>query len=465
MIKVVISAFLLLFFLVPATRAEQENLKLPPYKKVKLQNGMTVLLMEQHETPFVSFNIRIRAGGVADPSGKEGVASLTASLLRKGTEKRTADQIAAELDFVGGSLNFGSDIDFANGSAEFLKKDLGMAFDLLGDVLINPTFPQNEVEKLRKQQIDAIKEAKDSALDVISEYYRAYLYNEHPYGRPPTGDEQSLASITRDDIVNFYKSFYAPENMIMAVVGDFSTQDMERQIRERFEGWKKKAAQQPVKLTEPASFKGKKLLFINKPDSTQTFFVIGNVGISRTNPDRVGIGIINTLFGGRFTSMLNSELRINSGLTYGARSSFDRQLVSGPFQITTYTANPTTEKAIDMALEVLKKLHQQGITGEQLLSAKAYIKGQFPTSIETTGQLASLLTQLEFYGLDEKEINDYFAKIDAFTMADAQRVIKQYFPLDNLVFVMIGKNDEVGNIVKKYAPKVDTKQINQPGFK
>jgi zinc protease len=462
--RLIILTVLTLLSFTTSAFAGTDSLKLPAYKKVKLQNGMTVLLMEQHETPFVSFNMRIKAGSIADPAGKEGVASLTASLLRKGTQKRTADQIASELDFVGGSLSFDADKDYAIGSAEFLNKDLGLAFDLLGDVLINPTFPETEVEKLRKQSMDALKEAKDSALSVISDYFSAFLFENHPYARPTTGDERSLTTVNRNDIVKFYESNYAPANMILAVVGDFSTQDMERQIREKFEPWKKQPTAAHVKLAEPTAFKGRKLLFVNKPDSTQTFFIIGNVGIKRNNPDRVGIAIINTLFGGRFTSMLNSELRINSGLTYGARSSFTRQLVAGPFEIVTYTANPTTEKAIDMALIVVKQLHEKGITEEQLKSAKAYIKGQFPTSIETSGQLASLLTQLEFYGLDEREINEYFSQIDTFTLADANRVIKQYFPLDNLVFVLIGKEDEVGNVVKKYAPKVETRQINQPGF-
>jgi zinc protease len=458
-----LSLLLSLFLSMDAVAAESK-LKLPQYKKVKLQNGMTVLLMEQHEVPIINFDLKIRAGTISDPAGREGLASLTADLLRKGTTRRTADQIAAELDFVGGSLDFGSSYDYAVGEAEFLKKDIALGLDLLSDLLINPTFPQSEFDKLQKQRIDAIKDAKDSASEVINTYFRAFLYSNHPYARPTIGDERSLAAVKRDDVVKFYQAHYAPSNVILAVVGDFSTEEMERQLREKFGSWKKETASNSIKLAEPKPFTGKKLLLVDKPDSTQTFFVIGNVGISRTNPDRVGIGLVNTLFGGRFTSMLNSELRINSGLTYGARSSFSRQLVPGPFVISTYTANPSTEKALDMALDILKRLHDQGITEDQLKSAKTYIKGQYSTTIETPEQLASLLTELEFYGLDESEINDFFTRIDAFTVADARRVIKQYFPLENLVFVLIGKGDEVGNVVKKYAPKFETRQITQPGF-
>ena len=448
--------------LAPAAQ-EDGGLKLPPYKKVKLKNGMTLLLMEQHEVPVISFNYLIRAGSIADPAGKEGVAALTAGLLRKGTKTRTADQISAELDFIGGLMGAGASYDYTNGTAEFIKKDIGKGLDLLGDVLLNPTFPQDEVSKMLKQRIDNIKSSKDQAQAVIGTYYNAYLYGSHPYARPVGGDEKSLAAITRDDVQKFYQAYYSPSSTVMAVAGDFNSAEMERMITDKFGAWSAKAAP-AVQLAEPQPVTGKRLLLIDKPDSTQTFYQIGNVGINRTNPDRVYIEVVNTLFGGRFTSMLNSELRINTGLTYGARSGFDERKVRGPFMISTYTRNQTTERAIDMTLDILKRLHEKGITEEELKSAKSYIKGQFPPDIETTDQLAALIAELEFYGLDESEINNYYAKIDSMTLADARRVIKEYFPLDNLVFVLIGKADEIGALSKKYAPKVDTKTITQQGF-
>jgi predicted Zn-dependent peptidase len=217
-------------------------------------------------------------------------------------------------------------------------------------------------------------------------------------------------------------------------------------------------------LPEPAAAQGKRLLLIDKPDSTQTFYQIGNLGIARNNPDRVYIEVVNTLFGGRFTSMLNEALRVNSGLTYGARSHFSANRARGAFVISTYTRNATTEKAIDLTLEILRQLHEKGVSEVELKSGKAYIKGQFPPQIETTDQLAAQIAELEFYGLDEREINGFYAKIDAMTLDDAKRVIKQYFPLDNLVFVLIGKASEIEGVAKKYAPKVENKSINQPGF-
>ena len=441
----------------------QGGLKLPPSKKVALKNGLTVILIEQHEIPIVSFNFIVKAGSIADPQGKEGSASLVAELLRKGTKTRRADQLAAELDFIGGQFFAGASIDYTSGGAEFLKKDLAKGLELMTDAMLNPTFSQDEVEKLIKQRVDGIKAAKDRAQGVINNYFNAYLYGSHPYGRPTAGDERSLAAITRDDLAKFYETWYTPSNTILAVAGDFATAEMEKMLTEKFGSWPAKDAPM-VKLPEPVAVSGKKLLLVDKPDSTQTFYQIGNLGLARNNPDRVYVNVINTLFGGRFTSMLNDALRVSSGLTYGAGSSFNDRKMRGPFVISTFTRNETTEKAIDMTLDVLKRLHEKGVTEAELNSAKNYIKGQFPPRLETTDQLASQMAQLAFYGLDDREIDTFYARIDAMTMADAQRVIKQYFPLDNLVFVLIGKSSEIEKVARKYAATFDTKSINQPGF-
>jgi zinc protease len=463
MLKRFASILLIALLAAPVVPAQTGGLKLPPFKRAKLKNGMTVLLLEQHDLPLVSFSFIVKAGSTADPAGKEGVASLTASLLRKGTKQRSADQIAADLDFIGAQFGANAGLDFTSGRAEFVKKDLMKGMELFSDCLLNSAFPPAEVEKLLKQNIDGLKSAKDQAQGVIGEYFNAYLYGSHPYARPDSGDEKSLAALTRDDIAKFYASYYTPSNTIMAVAGDFNTAEMEKLLGDKFGGWP--AKQTPaVNLPDPQPFTGKKLLLVDKPDSTQTYYQIGNVGIARTNADRVYLNVINTLFGGRFTSMLNDALRISSGLTYGASARFEQRKARGPFLISTYTRNATTEKAIDLTLEILNKLHTQGVTEKDLQSAKNYIKGQFPPTIETSDQLANLIATLEFYGLDERDINDYYKQIDAMTLADAQRVIKQYYPLDNLVFVLIGKASEIEGVAKKYAPKLDTKNISQPGF-
>jgi predicted Zn-dependent peptidase len=405
----------------------------------------------------------LKAGSVSDAAGKEGVASMTAALLRKGTATRSADDFSAQLDFIGGSFGAGANVDATSISAEFMKKDLARGLELVADAMLHPVFPADEVKKLAAQRVDGIKSAKDRAAGVIGQYFNAYLYGKHPYGRPVGGDETSVPSITRDDVVKFYETNYTPGGTVMAVAGDFATAEMEQQLASVFASWPAKAAP-AVTVPDAPEVKGRKLLLVDKPDSTQTYFRIGNVGIARSNPDRVVIEIVNTLFGGRFTSMINTELRIKSGLTYGASSGFAEWKAKGPFYVNSYTSNANTEKALDMTLDVLKRLHEKGISDDDLKSAKAYLKGQFPPDIETSSQLAGVLSELVFNGLDEREINTYYPKIDAATMADVNRVIKQYFPVDNLAFVLVGKASEIEGIAKKYAPVVDRRSISAPGF-
>jgi predicted Zn-dependent peptidase len=459
----ILCSLLLALAIASPSAAQPGGLKLPPYKKIILKNGMTLLLMEQHEVPLVSFSALVKAGSVSDPAGREGVASMTAALLRKGTATRSADDFSAQLDFIGGSFSAGATADATAMSAEFMKKDLAKGLELVADAMLHPIFPVDEVKKLAAQRVDGIKSAKDRAAGVLGQYFNAYLYGKHPYGRPIGGDEVSVASITRDDVAKFYEVNYTPGGTVMAVVGDFTIAEMERQLAAVFASWPVKAAP-AVTVADAPAVQGRKLLLVDKPDSTQTYFRIGNIGIARSNPDRVLVEIVNTLFGGRFTSMINSELRIKSGLTYGANSGFAEWKAKGPFFISSYTRNASTEKALDLTLDVLKRLHEKGISEDDLKSAKAYLKGQFPPDIETSAQLAGVLSELVFNGLDEREIDTYYARIDAASMADINRVIKQYFPLDNLVFVLVGKASDIEAVAKKYAPVVDRKSISAIGF-
>ncbi len=457
------SFFLVVLVLIFPAALCAQSIHMPPHEKVVFKNGLTVLLLEKHGVPIVNFAALVKTGSAADPQGEEGLASITAQLLRKGTQKRTAQQFAADADFTGGSFEADAGADFSTASGEFLNKDLARGLDLFSDALMHPIFPQPEVDKLLAQSLDGVRAAKDEARSVLGTYYDDYLYNGNGYGRTADGDEISLTRIHRDAIVKFYESYYAPGNIILSVAGDFQTADMKKKLEEVFGQWPSKPVP-PVKIPVIPPAKGKKLLLVDKPDATQTYFAIGNVATAAGDPDRVAIRLVNTVFGGRFTSLLNEALRVESGLTYGAVSAFDPRKAPGPFGIYSYTKNESTVQAIDMALQVLQKLHKEGITADELASAKSYIKGQFPPSIETSKQLAQIIVINEFYGLDDREINDLEARIDAVTPAIAQQVIQKHFPSDNLVFTLIGKSSEIVAGVQKYAEKRDARVISEPGF-
>jgi zinc protease len=445
----------------PAGKAQ--SIHLPPHEKIVLKNGLTVLLLEKHGVPIVNFEAIVKTGAAADPTGQEGLASATAGLLRKGTKTRTAQQFSADLDFMGASFGADAGADFSTISAEFLTKDLSRGLELFSDAVLHPAFPQEEVDKLLAQSLDGVKGAKDEPQQVIGLYYYGYLYGARPYGRPDGGDELSLKRIQREAIVKFYETYYGPANMILAVAGEFNSAEMKKKLDEVLGAWPAKSVP-AVTIPVTVPIKGKRLLLIDKPDATQTYFSIGNIATAAGDPDRVAIRVVNTIFGGRFTSMLNEALRVESGLTYGARSNFDPRKAPGPFQIYSFTKNETTTQAIDLALQVLAKLHKDGITADELASAKSYIKGQFPPAIETAGELASRIVSNEFYGLGDDEINQLEARIDAVTLESAKQTIQKHFPTDNLAFVLIGKASAIGPAVQKYAEKHDARAISEPGF-
>ncbi len=451
----------LLFLLCPMAPAQ--SLRIPPHEKFVLKNGLTVLLMEKRGVPLINVFALVKTGAAADPAGQEGLASVTAGLLRKGTKTRTAQQFSADFDYIGGSFGADAGADFTTVSAEFLTKDLARGLELFSDAVLHPTFPQDETDKILAQSLDGVKSAKDEPQAVLGLYFEGYLYGAHPYGRPSDGDELSLKSIKRDAIAKFYEANYAPGNTILGIAGEFDAAEMRKKLEAAFGAWPARVvANAPIATIPPA--KGKKLLLIDKPDATQTYFAIGNVGTTVNDPDRVAIRVVNTIFGGRFTSELNEALRVESGYSYGARSFFDSRKAPGPFEIASFTKNETTTPAIDLALQILEKLHKNGVTEEQLKSAKSYIKGQFPPTMETSGQLVRRIVVNEFYGLGDDEVNQLEARIDAVTLAMAKQTIEKHFPLDNLVFVLIGKASAIGPAVKKYADKMDQRPISDPGF-
>jgi predicted Zn-dependent peptidase len=230
---------IVLVLIFPAALSAQ-SIHIPAHEKVVFKNGLTVLLLEKHGVPIVNFAALVKTGSAADPPGEEGLASITAQLLRKGTRKRTAQQFAADADFTGGSFEAEASADFSTVQGEFLNKDLTRGLELFSDALLHPVFPQAEADKLLAQSLDGVRAAKDEARSVLGTYYKAYLFNGNGYGRTADGDEISLTKIHRDAIVKFYESYYAPGNIILAVAGDFQAADMKKKLEDVFGQWPSK---------------------------------------------------------------------------------------------------------------------------------------------------------------------------------------------------------------------------------
>jgi predicted Zn-dependent peptidase len=273
-----------------------------------------------------------------------------------------------------------------------------------------------------------------------------------------------LQSLTREDVADFYKANYTPGNAILAISGDFDSSAIRTAILQLFGVWQGKAPARP-ELPQTKAQTGRRLLLVDKPDATQTYFAMGNIGIDATDPNRGQIQVVNTLFGGRFTSLFNTELRIKSGYSYGAASSFTQLRAAGPFTMSTYTRNATTGPAMDKTIEVINTAHTAGFSEAQLTSAKNSIAGELPPSLETSQALANTMARNELYGITREQFNANLVALQKTSVAEERSILEKDFPsAENLVIVVIGKASEIQPLMAKYATNVTVRKISDPGY-
>jgi predicted Zn-dependent peptidase len=437
--------------------------KLPKYEVVTLDNGLAVYLMEKKDVPIISFSAVFDAGAIKD-GAQNGLASFAAEALKFGTKNYNKTQIDSIFNFYGSSLNTYARLDYSGLYTQFMKDDLEKLLPVIKDVITNPTFPEDEIVKRKQRWIAELDQAKESPRQVIGVYYNKFLFADSPYGNPVDGIKKTIEQIDGKTITSFYLENLRAENSAIAVVGDFDSNKMKSELTKLFSDWQVTVP----RLIYDSRFikqdlKESSVYLINKDNATETTFMIGGFGVPMSNQDQIQIDVINTILGGRFTSWLNDELRVNAGYTYGARSRFASYKTAGSFYISTFTSTKNTEPAIDLAIKTYNRLFEKGIDEVTLKSAKNYVKGQFPPGYETSGSLAGFLTQKYIYGLEDSYINDFENAVDGMTVEGANEIIKKYFPKDNLQFVLIGKADDIREIAKKYG-KVIEKNISEDGF-
>jgi len=454
------TTLLVVLVLIPVT-AVSGDYRLPAYDTTILDNGLTVVLMEQHEVPLIAMRV-ITGGGAMVDGQLSGLAGLTAESLRFGAGDLDKKELDRQFDFIGAEVRTSAGREFNQLRASFAVRDSDIMLPILRDLLLNPTFDAAEFTKFQRRKVARLSQQKESPQAVINNYYHRLLLGDHPYASVPEGDATAVEKTTRDDLVNYHRTWYQPQNTVICVVGDFEATDMRRQLIALFGTWKRGEASLPPVGPLPTADRARVLL-VDKPDANESTFYIGGPGIAVTNPDRVGLQVINTILGARFTSWLNDELRVNAGLTYGARSTFQSYGQGGLFRISTFTRTATTVEAVDLALATYARLWEKGIDKETLDSAKAYVKGQFPPRYETSGQLAGLLAQMHFYGYDESFINDFEANVNNLTVAKTKHLIADYFPRENLQMVIVGKADEIRDQVMQYG-ELQEVGIQQNGF-
>ncbi len=448
-----------------AGTATAQGVTLPPAERFTLENGTDVVLVEQHEVPLVGLRAMLAGGASADPDGKEGLASLFAGLLEKGAGDRDAAAFAEAVGAVGGRLSADAGREAITISGEFLARDAGLAIDLLADMLRRPRLDAEEFAKLRERRRSFILAAKDSDPgDLVPLYANAFVFGDHPYGNPVSGSEASLAAIAHADVRRYHANAVGGDRLLIVLAGDFDPAEMRARLTAAFADWRP-AAEPAAAVSPPQAPAGGRVLLVDKPGATQTYFWIGNVGVARGYPGQADLDIANTLFGGRFTSLLNTELRVKSGLTYGARSVLVQPRQPGTVAISSFTRTDATTEAIDMALDVLGRFRDGGVDAAMIDSARSYVLGQFPTDFETAAQLAAQFAQLAFFGLDDATVNEYADAVGSVDAGSAARVIDAVYPSrEELVFVLLGDAASIRESVEKYGA-VTEMPITAPQFR
>jgi predicted Zn-dependent peptidase len=395
-------------------------LKLPAIQKRQLSNGLPVWIVELHEVPVVQANLVVLSGSGDDPAGKFGVANLTASMLLEGAGSRSALELADAVDFLGADLVANSSSDVSAVRLHVPVARLADALPIMADVALRPTFPPEELQRLRAERLTTVIQARDDPETIGQLAFARVLYGTtHRYGTAQAGAAQTIQSFTVGDVRAFYTSAYRPNNAAFLVVGDITAERLHTVL--------------PTPPLPPA----RQVYLIDKPGAPQSQIRIGWVAVPRSTPDFFPIQVMNTVLGGSFSSRLNLNLREKNGYTYGATSLFDMRSAAGPFVA---AAGVQTDKTADALKEFFNELTAIGqpVPADELARAKHYVSLRFPSGFETTGDISTRLEQALVYHLPDDYFSTYVQKIEAVSVADAQRVAQKYIQPGRLAVVIAG---------------------------
>ncbi len=412
----------------------------PAVERLKLDNGIQLVLSTQASVPIVAINCLVDGGARTDPAGKEGLAGLTANLLSEGTRGRTSEEISRIVDSLGASFSTEASQDWIEVGATVLARDFETGVDLVARSLREPTFPPAEVARQKAETIGALQASEDEPQVVSARAFRSAVFGKAPYGTPVDGSLETVKRLTREDVVAFQASL-DPGRTLCAIVGDVETSRM-REVAARLLGaWR--AEVRPRPQPSPAAAPAARTVVVDRT-VTQASIALGQIGVARTDPDWFPIVVMNhVLGGGGFTSRLMKRIRTQGGLAYGVSSGFSATRLPGPFQIVLQTKVQSAAEAIRIVREEFVRLHDEGATAEELEAAKDFLTGNFPMKLDSTSKLAGLLAQIQFFGLGDDYIERYAERVRAVTLDDVRNAARKHLDPDALVEVVVGPAAEL----------------------
>ena len=415
------------------------SLKLPAIQKQKLSNGLAVWIVEHHEVPLAQINLIVRSGSAADPIGKFGVGNLAAAMLDEGAGSRSALELADALEFLGANLSTTSSFDYSAIRMSVPVSKLGEALPLMGDVALRPTFPGTELERLRKERLTALLQARDNPGALIQIAFPRIVYGPtHRYGTSANGLPPAIEALTVADLQAFYRAHYRPENATLLVVGDVTPASIMPSLEKTFGSWKAGGmAALVAEVPNAPQLKSRQIYIVDKLEAAQSQIRIGWIGVPRSTPDYAALQVLNTILGGSFTSRLNNNLREEHGYSYGAGSSFDMRLSAGPFLATAAVQTDKTGEALKEFFNELNGILEP-VPADELTKAKNYVALGFPGEFETTGDLGRKLEELVVYNLPDDTFTNFVAAVSKVTAADLQRLAARYIQPDKMAVVVVG---------------------------
>jgi zinc protease len=420
----------------PPRPLQERQVKFPPYEIRTLANGMQVMTVLHHEQPAVSMRLLVRTGSVQDPQGKTGVASLAASLLDQGTTTRSQAEIADFVDTIGAALGSGSGSDLTFVNAIAMKDSFGTVMDLLADVVRNPAFPPEEIDRQKQQIISSLQVNAEDPDYVASVLFDRLVYGFHPYGLPNSGTAETLAKITRADLQAYHQRFFVPNNMILAIVGDVTGEEALASAERAFGKWPRADVSQAKPIDPPPPTR--RIVVIDKPDAVQTEIRVGMLAIPRKHPDYLAWDLAVKILGGEGANRLHNVLRSERGLTYGASADTEARKTAGDFIAETDTRTETTGEVLRLMVDEFSRLQRERPFERELAGAQAYLAGSFPLTIETPNDIATEVLNVLFYELPIEEIGTFPQRVQAVTPDDILRVARQYVRPDRLSIVLVG---------------------------
>lgn len=434
----------------PPKPGPPKDVQFPDYFDTTLPNGINVLVIENNKIPAVSVRLVFKDAGSFYDGDTYGLASLTAELLTKGTANRSASQIAEEIDFIGGSLSSGSDWDGSYVSLSVLSKHLDKGIDILSDVVLYPSFSEDEISRVKEQRLSSILQGKDDAGNLSDKMFNKVVFGETPYAHPAEGTEESVKAITKEQLTGFYNKNYVPGNLIIAFVGDITKNEALEIVKSKFSDWSGRTANKTDKPVMTFNAGNNSVFIINKPEAVQSNFRIGHTGIERNNPDYIPVSVMNTILGGYFGSRINYNLREKHGFTYGARSYFNPRLFAGDFSVDADVRSEVTDTSVSLVIDELKRIITEEVTDDEIQTVKNYLTGVFPLQLETANAVASRVINLKLYNLPKDYYSKYISEINKLTKQDILNAAKKYIHPDKLYIVISGDAGKIKEKMKRF---------------